>query len=73
MPSETEICEALSLVPLRQDVKWVDLSFLFPGRIVEDVRNPQTGKFGAVDFGDADAAAHIVELHNARLGEPNAQ
>jgi len=66
MPTASEL-EALKLVPLRQDVPWIDLSLLFPGTICENIKNPEHGKFGAVDLGSAEAAARIVELHNQTL------
>lgn len=67
----TRELEACALVPLRQNVRWCDLSYLFPGRIVEEERLPPghegEGKFGAVDIGSSEAAARLVEAHNAAL------
>lgn len=58
---------AIRTLPLRQDVRWIDLPFLFPGRVIEATRNPALGLFGAIDLQDAELAARVVELHNASL------
>lgn len=68
MQRDLELDKELAKLPLRQNVRWIDLSFLFPGRVVEAVRRESgvdgEGKFGACDLGSPEVAAKVVEYHN---------
>lgn len=66
-PTADEL-EACKLIPLRQDVPWIDLSSLFPGTICEQSKNRALGnEFGAVVLGNSEVAAKIVKVHNEFL------
>lgn len=66
MPTQKEL-DACKLLPLRQNVKWVDLSFLFPGIIIEEERDPKHGKFNSVDLENTELAAMLVKTHNESI------
>lgn len=66
-----EQVDAVHKLPLRQDVPWIDMSFMFPGKIFEEVKrepgDEAAGKWACVDMEHAECAAQIVECHNEWL------
>lgn len=76
--------DAVHELPLRKDVRWIDLSWLFPEKpvIIEETKrpfndvypgDPATGKFGAIEMCDAECAAAVVACHNEWLEQQQKQ
>lgn len=72
MPSSlSEKLEAIHALPLRKNVRWIDLSYLYPGLISEAEKSPAGTeaefKFASVNLEDSLIAAEVVKLHNEHL------
>ena len=68
-----EQVDAAHELPLRKDVRWIHMTPLFPGKIIEETKrepgDEAAGKWAAVDLENEDAAAQVVECHNEWLAE----
>lgn len=79
MPEYTQDqIDAIHELPLRKDVRWIDMSFMFPGKVIEETKrtfdpenpaDPATGKWAAIDLETAECAAKVVDAHNSWLDE----
>lgn len=76
MPYTEDQVQAVHQLPLRRDVRWIDMSRVAPGVIMEaDKRqfdpdnpaDPAVGKWASVNVRSAELAAMIVECHNEWL------
>jgi len=71
MAYTAEQIEAIHELPLRKNVRWLDLSFMFPGKIIEEMKrewgDEAENKWACVDLEDAECAARVVEAHNEWL------
>lgn len=67
MTTREEKIDAIRSLPLRWDVKWIDLSAIFPGIIQESIKREELGRFGAVNLESKELAAEVVRLHNEEL------
>ncbi len=73
MSNAPELIDLIHKLPLRQEVRWLDLSFLFPGKVIEQIKRKPgeeaEGKWAAVDLDSAAMAAEVVRIHNEWLEE----
>lgn len=71
MTDTQEKIDAVHELPLRTEVKWVDMSFLFPGKVIELAKRKPgekaAGKWAGVDLDSAELAAEVVRIHNEWL------
>ncbi len=71
--TQEEIVEAVHQLPLRREVKWIDMSFLLPGKVIEQMKRKPgekaAGNWACVDLDSAELAAEVVRIHNEWLEE----
>lgn len=70
MPYTDELIEAIHKLPLRKDVRWIDMSRIIPGKIIEEKKRTDgeaQGKWVGVDLECPECAAAVVAVHNEWL------
>lgn len=71
MTATQDQIDAIHELPLRRDVRWLDMSWLDPGIVIEETKRPMgvegERKWGAVNLSDPELAAQVVKIHNEWL------